>query len=146
VSWLKTIFPYWKAQILFDLSVSVNKLARYDKLRNINEISISFKLSRVQIRQSLAHEDFDQSQDEWDLNQALIERELIYMTELQEHLLEEIEFWEKFIEGWNTDSKGPLPEKARDSLIYAQYKMDRYLTATDASVQTGRQHNVMKKT
>lgn len=57
------------------------------------------------------------------------------MTELEERLLEEVEFWEQFVNGWNPESKGPLPEKARDSLIYAQYKMDRYLKSSSAPSQ-----------
>lgn len=68
------------------------------------------------------------------------------MTELEENLLDEIRFWEQFINGWNTDHKGPLPEKARDSLTYAQYKMDRYLTALDESVDINRKHTAMKTT
>ena len=67
------------------------------------------------------------------------------MTELEESLLEEIDFWEQFINEWNTEDKGPLPIKARDSLTYAQHKMDQYLTAIDESVGTIRQPSIMQK-
>lgn len=68
------------------------------------------------------------------------------MKGLKDQLLEEVEFWEQFVNEWNTDGKGPVPIKARDSLTYAHYKMNRYLAVMEESVTSGRQHTVMKKT
>ena len=67
------------------------------------------------------------------------------MKELEEHLLEEIEFWERFVSEWNTERKGPLPKKARDSLAYAQYKMDRYLTELELTRSTTERTQDMQK-
>jgi|GEM_PF-2458009 len=68
------------------------------------------------------------------------------MTELEENLLEEIEFWERFIREWKTDSKGPLPIKARESLSYAEHKMDLILTAENESSSTRGQSTIMRNT
>ncbi len=68
------------------------------------------------------------------------------MTELEESLLEEIEFWERFIREWKTDSKGPLPIKARESLSYAEHKMDLILIAENESSSTRGQTAIVRNT
>ncbi|MCP3871425.1 MAG: hypothetical protein GY703_25640 [Gammaproteobacteria bacterium] len=58
------------------------------------------------------------------------------MTHLENHMLEEIEFWERFISEWDSNLKGPLPRKALELLAFAEQKMDWYIACSEASVPT----------
>jgi len=74
-----------------------------------------------------------------------MEGEFQVMTALEERLLEEIEFWKRFISDWNTDRKGPLPRKVHDALVFAELKMNRYLDGLSETADSAEQLKKVSK-